>query len=384
MEHGERYASPVLMLKKLIEEKQGTTLTVSYDIACKLKAHFEVMFSTRMVENCGLTDGEEMERLWSYLRPFCHITKEMTPSHRVDLLSDALLHYGRKKANDIVDVIGQRTEKARLIHQRAMEQLQDLIKGTKLSWKEEYVNKLQSYQHFRDQLVATDDEEVFVVVNQHCERIDRELKTLEARHHIQRRWVEGEKDYNDALKHLELQQKGALIRKLRHDVAEYHFLQETMRKEGAGQAIATRIKKQLEKASQIINNTVTRYNKNNFRAEFLLPGQVLRKDALNTQHDMYYVQEERRSDVNQSLQHKAVRLLNLAQRAEEEKDFVKAEKDNVLQHYKQCCERLETAASSRTEQNVYVSGLRHLMVKKMQDYKDTVTKIQDAFLHHPD
>ena len=45
----------------------------------------------------GLTDGEEMERLWSYLRPFARITKEMTPAHRVDLLTDALIHYGDKK-----------------------------------------------------------------------------------------------------------------------------------------------------------------------------------------------------------------------------------------------------------------------------------------------
>jgi hypothetical protein len=52
------------------------------------------------VENLGLTDGEAMERLWSYLRPFSPITKEMTPSHRIDLLTDALLRYAdRKKMN---------------------------------------------------------------------------------------------------------------------------------------------------------------------------------------------------------------------------------------------------------------------------------------------
>lgn len=49
----------------------------------------------------GLTDGEGMERLWSFLRRFARVTKEMTPSHRLDLLTDALLHYGRRKSTDL-------------------------------------------------------------------------------------------------------------------------------------------------------------------------------------------------------------------------------------------------------------------------------------------
>lgn len=46
-------------------------------------------------------DGELMERLWSYLRSFSKITKEMTPAHRTDLLSDALMHFGSKKMGNI-------------------------------------------------------------------------------------------------------------------------------------------------------------------------------------------------------------------------------------------------------------------------------------------
>ena len=35
-----------------------------------------------------------MERLWSYLRRFARMTKEMRPAHRVDILSSALVYYG--------------------------------------------------------------------------------------------------------------------------------------------------------------------------------------------------------------------------------------------------------------------------------------------------
>ena len=47
------------------------------------------------VEGFGMSDGEVMERLWSYLRPTAKITKEMTPAHRVDTLTDFLMHYAK-------------------------------------------------------------------------------------------------------------------------------------------------------------------------------------------------------------------------------------------------------------------------------------------------
>lgn len=44
----------------------------------------------------GLTDGEAIERPWAYLRGFSAITKEISASRRVDLLTDALLHLSRR------------------------------------------------------------------------------------------------------------------------------------------------------------------------------------------------------------------------------------------------------------------------------------------------
>ncbi len=35
-----------------------------------------------------------MERLWSYLRRYGKMTKEMRPTHRIDVLTDALIYYG--------------------------------------------------------------------------------------------------------------------------------------------------------------------------------------------------------------------------------------------------------------------------------------------------
>ncbi len=53
----------------------------------------QITYSPRVIGNCGLTDGEATERLWSYLRRLAKSTKEMKPSHRIDVLTSALLHY---------------------------------------------------------------------------------------------------------------------------------------------------------------------------------------------------------------------------------------------------------------------------------------------------
>lgn len=45
----------------------------------------------------ALTDGENLERLWSYLGRFCKMTKEMNPAHRIDTLADALCYYSHQK-----------------------------------------------------------------------------------------------------------------------------------------------------------------------------------------------------------------------------------------------------------------------------------------------
>ena len=53
----------------------------------------------------GLSDGEGMERLWSYLRRFGRMTKEMRPAHRVNVLSHALVYYGLRKKEKLCECV---------------------------------------------------------------------------------------------------------------------------------------------------------------------------------------------------------------------------------------------------------------------------------------
>lgn len=61
----------------------------------------QIALSPRNIEGFGLSDGEGTERLWSYLRRFSTMTKEMRPSHRIDVLTDAILFYAQKSSSNL-------------------------------------------------------------------------------------------------------------------------------------------------------------------------------------------------------------------------------------------------------------------------------------------
>lgn len=58
-------------------------------------------YSPRGIEGFGLTDGEVPERLWSKVRPYLRMTKEMRPAHRIDVLTDVFLHICRQASNNL-------------------------------------------------------------------------------------------------------------------------------------------------------------------------------------------------------------------------------------------------------------------------------------------
>lgn len=60
-----------------------------------------MLYSPTRCEGIGLSDGEVMERLWSFLRRFGRLTKEMRPAHRVEVLVHALVYYGMKRKNKL-------------------------------------------------------------------------------------------------------------------------------------------------------------------------------------------------------------------------------------------------------------------------------------------
>jgi hypothetical protein len=140
------------LLQELIQSYPAEIkLHVMYDIACTLKKYMEVVFSPLRCDGLGLSDGEVMERLWSFLRRFSRMTKEMRPAHRADILSHALIYYGYKtkqKLDPVSEDMLQswiRNEKDVILHSSS---------DSTLSWKTTYFLTLQSYYFLRDSLTV--------------------------------------------------------------------------------------------------------------------------------------------------------------------------------------------------------------------------------------
>ncbi|XP_071832152.1 uncharacterized protein [Apostichopus japonicus] len=156
-------------------------------------------YSTRWKKVFGLTDGECMERLWSFLRKFSHITKEMTQSHRIDLLSDALLHYSACKLANLSTFLCVSLQKAKDITKQSESELsricqefsvtmntinswreeakallakkQKTSKKINLSWKESYVKNLDLYHALCLDLALCEDQDQIMLTNSHSKYI---------------------------------------------------------------------------------------------------------------------------------------------------------------------------------------------------------------------
>ncbi|KAK6310984.1 hypothetical protein J4Q44_G00190390 [Coregonus suidteri] len=167
----------------------------------------KMKLNTRYVEGAGLADGEQMETLLSYLRRFGKVTKEMMPSHHIDLLTDALLHHGKKICQRQLDSLPQRLSRATEVAteaEREMAEISQSLPGTTLDtirdwgrnvsvtlerqklalcWEEQYVAMLQQHTIAMAQQESGDGTAVCQLV-----QIERKLKTMERKNSILHRW----------------------------------------------------------------------------------------------------------------------------------------------------------------------------------------------------
>ena len=94
----------LFMFMVMVQNVKYDSMFCFIHILCKQP--FQLLYSPRSLEHCGLTDGEATERLWSYLRRLGKITKEMRPSHRIDVLTSGLIHYASKACWKLGIIIG--------------------------------------------------------------------------------------------------------------------------------------------------------------------------------------------------------------------------------------------------------------------------------------
>lgn len=305
LRHGERLGYSVYLLKKLIEEKgdDSNPVHIMYDIACTLDSHLkkhadasllekvkfsipifhayghkmrcQVLYGPRRTPGIGLTDGESLERLWSYLGKFSAITKEMTPENRTDLLTEALMHYGRKIRDRICTSLPGKMEKAVILENSSKNSLHELLEplsgvseenvkvwveeekqmfasptigshNVDLTTQEEYCMELERLYKIRQVLSSEQlvEDKSYKKLKASVHKTEKRLKIC---------WNESHEEYKSCLS--KDKKRKSILLKIQRSVAERHFLLNLIKKYARGQAIAIRLCLQVK-----IKQMLTGYN----------------------------------------------------------------------------------------------------------------------------
>ncbi|XP_064622784.1 uncharacterized protein LOC135484988 [Lineus longissimus] len=128
----------------------------------------QVRYSPRRLPGFGLTDGESLERLWSYLRSFSKITKEMTPSHRIDTLTDALIHYANRKQLKIGTFLRTKIDRAKDQLAAAGEELSSLLRVMQVSITDVRDHSLREANRLSTNQALSGKEKTLHLLHKHC------------------------------------------------------------------------------------------------------------------------------------------------------------------------------------------------------------------------
>ncbi|XP_023192885.1 uncharacterized protein LOC111609322 isoform X1 [Xiphophorus maculatus] len=408
MTHGERLAYPKYVITELMKKykEKNINLHVIYDIACVLSRHFrktgegipkglslavpafhvyghklqcQIMYSTRRVPGFGLTDGECMERLWSFLRRFSRVTKEMTPSHRLDLLTDALLYYGRRKSADLDVQLFQRWDKAEKIASIAEEEISAVLKESPISisehdlqqwmetqrhvaqaahlktrdkeivprWKRNYVmklteiNQLRSGSHKQESLIEDESQ------------LDRDLRIIERHHGVKRRRLPSDDIFQRTLRDVDQELRGQLIRRAQNEARERTTLLNLKRRYNDGQGVAIRLSKQVTACNRKLKKIVTEYNNLQWPPQTgIFPSHLEFRELCDASSQLYTLFDEQIEDhgvVPKNLKSRAIEALHLKTRAAEEKLLLKREMNTVIFHLHQQHGHLSSAINDTAD-----------------------------------
>ncbi|XP_078661810.1 uncharacterized protein LOC144905876 [Branchiostoma floridae x Branchiostoma belcheri] len=402
MFHGERFGYPVYLIKHLLDEAsaRNVRLKVIYDVACSLTAHIantrqdalrqelklameagrlslavdvfhsyghqsscQVKLSTRRLSGYGLTDGEGSERLWSALRPFARMTKEMSPDHRLDKLTDALRHYSMRKVVDIDASLVLKLDKAIKAEKIAEDNLQQaksdaggtfsdedveawremekVVMGktqppptSSPKWKKLYVANLIKYKELGEKILQCQEDSTLAVHHAAFVKLEASLKAVEDKHKIHR-WCCTDEQYISALKDLDEEERSRHLGEMRSASYKRAFLISLKQRYPDGQAIALKLSKQLTASSKKLAKAIQAYNGIQWEPQSAqFPSTVAFEHASDPAWDMYQTLDTSMGEpgLPYSVKRRAIDAVSLRERASEEQEMVKAEMERVMQH----------------------------------------------------
>ncbi|XP_066300410.1 uncharacterized protein [Branchiostoma lanceolatum] len=400
MFHGERFGYPVYLIKHLLSQARprNIQLKIIYDVACSLEAHLrmnkdaeirdmlqqlslavdvfhsyghkplcQVQYNTRRREGFGLTDGEGVESLWSFLRRFSRITKEMTQAHRIEKPTDALSHFAMRKSIDIEHALKDKMKSTKMTERVAEDNYKEAVShagvpvslddvrrwqemeaemmskqkqasaSTSCKWKKVYAGKLMRHQSLGEKIQECQDDSALAVHHSAFLKLESTLKAIEEKHRI-KRWQKSNPDFIDALKDLDSEERRQHLSTIQSVSCQRSYLISVKGRfvYPEGQKIASKFSKQIRSANNKLTKAIQEYNAIPWpRQTSDFPPSINFSEAIDPEWTTYQMLGPSMSEpgLPYSIKRKAIDAVNIKERAVEEKQMIKEEMGRVWSHF---------------------------------------------------
>ncbi|XP_028416463.1 uncharacterized protein LOC114540544 [Dendronephthya gigantea] len=416
IKHGERIAYSVFSIQHLLDNSnENCTIKVMYDIACTLNAHLkknerqdllekvtfaipifhcyghkstcQIQYSPRRQLGYGLTDGEGVERLWSFLRRFSAMTKEMNTGRRIDLLTDALLHYSTRQRQQFGSALAGKLKRVPELMSNTLSQTQELFsrldvsydpeiievwikeeeklinekngkRKPELTWQHNYVQHLLELYQLRVQIACAkeSDQTYFTDIVKKSKRVVKLVENTERRHRVLKRWKPGERKFNAAALSLEMSRNEAVIESTYALANERMFLISLKKKYADGQAIVIKLSKQITQRTNAIKTALGKYNASLKSLEDWieeLPKEIDFDEAKDPGSQLYNDFKspagQNQDTVPFTVKRSAIDLHNFLQRCKEEQELLKIESERLINYYLNERQELESYGREHSE-----------------------------------
>ncbi|XP_065063363.1 uncharacterized protein LOC135689928 isoform X2 [Rhopilema esculentum] len=414
LKHGERLGYSVYLIQNILDtiDTLKISINISYDIACKLSSHLrnlgrqdllekitlilpsfhayahsapcQIKFAQQYIEGSGKPDGEQCERLWSYLRGFCAMTKEMTQANRHDALTDAILYYGRKSERKLSSLIVRRINKASNAKDAASQELTKLLQevnkastrnygyddieiwmtemkesliknkktlvlGDSYSWRCDYIQCLVQHICLSKKILQNENPNEADELPQlrQLKSVEKRLVAIEKKNNVEKRWSIRKNARKDLVSQAMNERRAELISKLRALAFERWFLLTLKRKYCKGQKVAKSLSRSISAKVKVIKNAVSVFNEELQEVEIQAKVKITRisfQEALCLQSKIYSIDNEQFSNtVPLEVKRKAIDIYVTWKRNEEEEEHCISEMRNVLQNVRKEIKKVQSS-----------------------------------------
>ncbi|XP_065900357.1 uncharacterized protein [Dysidea avara] len=359
-----------------------------------------------------------MERLWSFLRPFSRMSKEMGSSHRIDVLSDAILYYGHKAIDNIGKLISKRFDHAQTLNGECDKELNELMEMSPVpftidnvakweqeersqlledlnsvnvrffeSWKAKYVKLIDLHAEIRVSISSINvSEENTHLVSQLCEQLndyEDKLSGFEHSHGVNQRWSPSSTEYHEVKALVASENRTHLLIKIEQAARERWFLLRLKAKYADGLSIAVRLSRRITTVNSHMKAML-----NNFNEGLPVDDRMSWEAACNIHHHSYTASLTNPVDsIPLEVKHEAVQKFQTIVRSNEEMMLLTQEMSNCLEYYEKQILQLTSnhqgimqLMNSKQSQDINkLSGCSCLIAKKIALFSRKHSDLQSIF-----